>query len=441
MRLEGRPSMPERNAPCPCGSGKKYKKCCGAPSAEVIQLAAYQPEDRRAVLNALQRFSDAAEFTPQLHAAFNASMAPLLELPAERRQFPGEHAQAITEAARSALLFDEAGPNGPPLAELFIARHGTTVTPAQRRYLDRMLDGLFEVYEVLDVTPGVGIALAGLVDDVEFEVEERTASRTLEPGMFFATRVMTGPRDIAHMDGTLLTFSALAAERLRRSWNMKQPGRERSLDICAAYTRSFLPPEIRTATGEPLAPQTLIYEVLDVTKLRAALRKEPDIFELDRDRFDYIVGEDSIAILDIERPKLRAHVLSDATASQARALLDGLKPGIVAYKATSHTGGNAPPGEPPSPEKIAIVEELQRDYYHGRLDTSIPELDGKTPRTAAKDAQTRPKLLALIADLQTHENGHPIAGGKPADYTWMYAELGLDPMRAERGKRARTARR
>ena len=21
---------PQRNAPCPCGSGKKYKKCCGA---------------------------------------------------------------------------------------------------------------------------------------------------------------------------------------------------------------------------------------------------------------------------------------------------------------------------------------------------------------------------------------------------------------------------
>lgn len=21
---------PHRNAPCPCGSGKKYKKCCGA---------------------------------------------------------------------------------------------------------------------------------------------------------------------------------------------------------------------------------------------------------------------------------------------------------------------------------------------------------------------------------------------------------------------------
>ena len=23
-------ATPERNEPCPCGSGKKYKKCCGA---------------------------------------------------------------------------------------------------------------------------------------------------------------------------------------------------------------------------------------------------------------------------------------------------------------------------------------------------------------------------------------------------------------------------
>jgi SWIM/SEC-C metal-binding protein len=23
------PSLPSKNAPCPCGSGKKYKRCCG----------------------------------------------------------------------------------------------------------------------------------------------------------------------------------------------------------------------------------------------------------------------------------------------------------------------------------------------------------------------------------------------------------------------------
>lgn len=26
-----RPSGPTRNGPCPCGSGKKYKRCCGGP--------------------------------------------------------------------------------------------------------------------------------------------------------------------------------------------------------------------------------------------------------------------------------------------------------------------------------------------------------------------------------------------------------------------------
>jgi len=425
--------MPERNEPCPCGSGKKYKKCCGAPSGEVIQLAAYQPADRRAVLNALARFTESPEFAPLFHATLERAMAPLLALPAGRRQFPAEYAEGISDAARSALLFDDAGPNGSPLANVFVARHGATLTPAQRRYLDRMLDSLFEVYEVVEAEPGVGITLYGLVDEVEFDVEERTASRTVVPGMTFAARVMTGPRDVAQMDGVPLVVSALTAERLRRSWNRRQPNRDRSLDICATYTRSFLPPEIRTTTGEPLAPQMLVYEVLDIRKLRAALRKQPDIFEIDRDRFDYIVGDDSIAILDIQRTKLRAQVLSDAGASQTRALLGGLKDGIVTYKATSHAGGNVPPGGPPMPDKITIIEELQRDYYQGWLDTPIPGLGGKTPRAAAKDVRTRPTLLALIADLQMHENAHPVAGGNPADYTWMYAELNLTrPRRAKR---------
>lgn len=25
-------AKPDRNEPCPCGSGKKYKKCCGKPA-------------------------------------------------------------------------------------------------------------------------------------------------------------------------------------------------------------------------------------------------------------------------------------------------------------------------------------------------------------------------------------------------------------------------
>jgi SEC-C motif-containing protein len=30
---------PSRNDPCPCGSGRKYKKCCGAPAAAPVSPA------------------------------------------------------------------------------------------------------------------------------------------------------------------------------------------------------------------------------------------------------------------------------------------------------------------------------------------------------------------------------------------------------------------
>jgi preprotein translocase subunit SecA len=32
---QARGSEPARNAPCPCGSGKKYKKCHGSPAGGI----------------------------------------------------------------------------------------------------------------------------------------------------------------------------------------------------------------------------------------------------------------------------------------------------------------------------------------------------------------------------------------------------------------------
>jgi len=33
---------PGRNAPCPCGSGKKYKKCCGKLESDPLTLSLQQ---------------------------------------------------------------------------------------------------------------------------------------------------------------------------------------------------------------------------------------------------------------------------------------------------------------------------------------------------------------------------------------------------------------
>ena len=39
-----------RNDPCPCGSGRKYKKCCGGAATEILSM---DPEVARA--NAVKR--------------------------------------------------------------------------------------------------------------------------------------------------------------------------------------------------------------------------------------------------------------------------------------------------------------------------------------------------------------------------------------------------
>jgi Tfp pilus assembly protein PilF len=51
------------NAPCPCGSGKKYKRCCGADRRSTTELAAKPHEDWRGLVNAavaLQQNGDPA---------------------------------------------------------------------------------------------------------------------------------------------------------------------------------------------------------------------------------------------------------------------------------------------------------------------------------------------------------------------------------------------
>jgi hypothetical protein len=53
-------SQTERNDPCGCGSGKKYKNCCGEPQLEVASVRAKDVKD--------------VELTPGLAEAFTASL-------------------------------------------------------------------------------------------------------------------------------------------------------------------------------------------------------------------------------------------------------------------------------------------------------------------------------------------------------------------------------
>lgn len=58
-------SEKRREDPCDCGSGQKYKDCCGAPKGELVQLP---PEDMKAI--------KVVEWTPGLVDGLVASLEP-----------------------------------------------------------------------------------------------------------------------------------------------------------------------------------------------------------------------------------------------------------------------------------------------------------------------------------------------------------------------------
>ena len=69
-------AAPPRNAPCPCGSGEKYKRCCGAPAAQAKSPASAPPAQSAPQLLArglhLLRAGQSAASMPVLLAAIQA---------------------------------------------------------------------------------------------------------------------------------------------------------------------------------------------------------------------------------------------------------------------------------------------------------------------------------------------------------------------------------
>lgn len=57
-----------RNNPCPCGSGKKYKKCCATVDATPLSAGTYNQQnsftqaDRASAISKLLRFASMKEF-------------------------------------------------------------------------------------------------------------------------------------------------------------------------------------------------------------------------------------------------------------------------------------------------------------------------------------------------------------------------------------------
>jgi hypothetical protein len=196
-----------RNAPCPCGSGQKYKKCClnkVIPSSDLIW---------RRLDHAHQRLVDRlAHFVRE---ELDEVIVPLAA--DEFFVWPDlEHLHPLLQEHHSVFLpwfyfnwvydpdeevADIVFPEMLTIADVFIDRFGSELDELEQRFVGTMIGTPFSFYEVQSCDAGHGMVLQDLLVRKRWEVIEKTASQDVQPGDVLFARIVSIDA-IAMMVGT-----------------------------------------------------------------------------------------------------------------------------------------------------------------------------------------------------------------------------------------------
>jgi hypothetical protein len=207
-------------------------------------------------------------------------------------------------------------------------------------------------------------------------------------------------------------------------------------------------PRMTNTDGEPLCFHTATYRVADETAAREALARRKDVEpKEDGDGYDWlrdnhgdvVPGEKlHLGTLSFVADALLVEVNSAERLAKARQWLDAT-PGITfqavrtrSLKEMLETGvpldDRRTPGDeiPMTPELLDQVEAMLKDHYMKWLDTSIPALDGKTPRQMCRSAKGRERVARMIRTMPTSRG----PGGIDIDVprAEMFKALGLGPV-------------
>ena len=247
-----------RNEPCPCGSGKKYKKC-HLPVEE-----ARHAEGRRATAAHALDAQLVAELAEYALREFGEAWRTYYE------ELSGKSDSTLLVLPLAVFSFEK---DGTTVANAYLKEHGRRLAPEERRWLEAQQAAWLSVWEVEAVEPGRTLTLHDLLSGERRTVLERKGSEALAVRDAVLARV-------ADHDGLSLVvgFHASmlapygAAEVVERARLALAPDGavpvDRLRDAAAAGAlldyweeavqeeklRSSRPPQLVNTDGEPLPP-------------------------------------------------------------------------------------------------------------------------------------------------------------------------------------------
>jgi len=278
---------PGRNDPCPCGSGKKYKKCCLRSEEEnefeyrrqlqveaglIPRLLDYANETLGplSVVDAWEDFNDDEPFEDL------DPMSPMNQV-----FMPWYIFNWIHEYKAKGKWFVET-----TVAESFLKKYKQSLTPDEKTFLLSSIRSPYSLWEVVQVKPGVGMTLVDMFRRREYEVVERMGSRLLGRGdIIYGAVTQIGTRSNVNMSPFALRPTAKRDVLNLRKEIAAEVGYETltdvdlhefEADIRGLYldllAQMFAPPQMVNTDQEPMLPQKLYFDLESVDEAFHALK-------------------------------------------------------------------------------------------------------------------------------------------------------------------------
>jgi len=454
-----------RNAPCPCGSGRKYKHCC---------LKTLQP-DRDAEWRRLgevyarldgrmRRFMERTLGRTGLEEAYDEFLMRPDDIPDEEFL----HCQGplfcswcifnwFYDPRRSEVELDL--PPGRTLAELFVEKEGKRLSDTEKELIEAISRTPFSFHEIVRIDPGRGFALRDVLTGEEVDVLERAGSAHAREGDILYGRVVrvAGMAMLYGCGGYAIPqMRKPSIIDLRKRLRRKKKKIEATVladceeEIRGEYVRLssslFRGPVLCNTDGELMEFRTLHYEIdsperafsglasLSVLDTESTLRSTA---KLDEDggirhveipwtregRGKSALDTTILGFLTIDGRSLKVEVNSAGRQERIQKEIEArLGPG-ARYKTTvirsadymmKEIRRHAPRKEARETEhdrlmQIPEVRErmaaLFAAHWSGWADEKIPALGGKTPRQAVKTADGRESVEALLRSAERDAAG------------------------------------
>ena len=476
-----------RNDPCPCGSGKKFKKCCLG-KGEVSDLGytrlshvqqelvekfikyVMQELGERYLLTVLGEFfqddSDPSSMWDEAVEEFGTVFWPWLFYTLEMNEYDIED-------------FELAGLIEPDttVAEMYLQKKGRKLSSIEQELISAANRTPFSFFEVETVQPGLGFQAVDLLTGKRHKVTDVSASEGLEQGdvlyaliaeaQGYALCIGIAPyKFYPRFKLSILRFR----EELKEGFGvvtdevLLEAGEKLRDFFFYLHDALFEPPEMTNTDGEPLSFRRLHYSIdspedafqalapLCTLASEDELRSEAELdasgqvhrieFSWSREGHALSKGMENTVLgsISIEGKQMTVDVNSEGREKRIKEEIDSRMGSRAAFKVTDIRSleslmeeGAAGSGAPEmdedalqqTPEVQEAIKEVLTQHWQGWLDTAIPALKGKTPREAVRSAHGREAVQTLLRDIEASDARSNMPVSQQPYVDWAKRELGL----------------